>query len=177
MCLFRAIFSQISTTFSCIVNNYLITFLQATSPWFLLYVLAFASAIFQHLYEVLGYGNTVKDWLTEEMMRILKSLTASLFAVLDTIIKAIGVRKIAGGPTNKAYDNEKLEKFKKGKYDFQGAEVFMVPLVGLGILNIVCFFVGVKRMVIEGSYDEMLGQFLLSSFILVLTFSLVKSSV
>ncbi|KAF5950723.1 hypothetical protein HYC85_012716 [Camellia sinensis] len=67
-----------------------------------------------------------------------------LVRMLRFLMKWVGITKASFRLTNKAIDQEKLKKYEKGKFDFKGAEIFMVPLTILVILNIVCFIGGAK---------------------------------
>lgn len=73
-------------------------------------------------------------------------------------MKFLGKKKVSLSLTNKAVDKEKFEKYEKGKFDFEGAAMFMVPLFILVMLNIVCFFCGVRRVIIEKNLEEMFYQ-------------------
>ena len=92
-------------------------------------------------------------------------------------MKCLGKKKVNLSLTNKAVDKEKFEKYEKGKFDFEGAAIFMVPLLILVILNIVCFFYGLRRVVIEKSLEEMFGQVFLSFFILILSYPILEEMV
>lgn len=92
-------------------------------------------------------------------------------------MKWLGVAKANFRLTNKAIDEEKLRKYEKGKFDFQGAKLFMVPLTFLVMFNLVCFTFGMKRMVSEGNFEEMFGQGFLSFYVLVLSYPILEGLV
>ena len=151
--------------------------LKVSDPWIGVFVVVFASSLLQHLYEVLSSEDSIKTWWNEIRIWIIKSVTASLFGTMDAIMKKIGIQKASFRLTNKVVDKEKLEKYEKGKFDFQGAAVFMVPLIILVVLNMVSFVVGLRRAIINKNCDEMFGQLFLSFFLLVLSYPVLEGIV
>ncbi|KAF8388199.1 hypothetical protein HHK36_026865 [Tetracentron sinense] len=150
---------------------------KVSNPWFAVFAMVYISSLCQHLYEVLSSSGSVRTFWNEQRIWMIKSVTASLFGCLDVFMKWVGIQKANYRLTNKAVDKEKLEKYEKGKFDFQGAAGFMVPLITLVVLNMVCFIGGVRRVIIGGTYDEMFGQLFLSFFILVLSYPVIEGMV
>lgn len=148
--------------------------MQVSDPWFLAFATVYTSSLCQHLYEVLSSGGTIRTWWNEQRIFMIKSVTALLFGCLDVLMKWVGIQKASFRLTNKAVDQEKLEKYMKGKFDFSGAKMFMIPLTFLVILNVLCFIGGVKRVIGKKNFEEMFAQAFLSSFILVLSFPILK---
>ena len=108
---------------------------QVLSPWFAVFSTVYLSALGQQLQEVLSDGGTILTWWNEQRIWVIKSVSGCLFGCLDLFMKWLGVKKTTFRLTNKAVDKEKLEKYEKGEFDFQGATTFMVPLSVLVILN------------------------------------------
>ncbi|XP_016492090.1 quillaic acid 3-O-glycosyltransferase CSL1-like [Nicotiana tabacum] len=152
-------------------------FPKMTSTWFALFTTIFLSSLAEHLYEVLSSGGNLRTWWNEQRIWIIKTVTACLFGCLDVLMKWLGVAKANFRLTNKAIDEEKLRKYEKGKFDFQGAKLFMVPLTFLVMFNLVCFTFGMKRMVSEGNFEEMFGQGFLSFYVLVLSYPILEGLV
>ncbi|XP_028055210.1 cellulose synthase-like protein G3 isoform X1 [Camellia sinensis] len=150
---------------------------KLSSTWFALFAIVYASSLCQHLYEVLSSGGSISSWWNEQRIWMIKSVTACLFGCLDVLMKWIGIAKVNFRLTNKAIDQEKLEKYEKGKFDFEGAKLFMVPLTILVVLNIVCFIGGLKGLITEKTFDEMFAQVFLSSLILVFSYPILEGIV
>ena len=151
--------------------------LQVSDPWFAVFVTLYTSCLFQHLYEVLSSDGSIMTWWNEQRIWMIRIISGSLFGVLDAIMRCLCKNKVNLSLTNKAVDKEKIEKYEKGKFNFEGAAMFMVPLLILVILNIVCFFYGLRRVVIEKSLEEMFGQVFLSFFILILSYPILEGMV
>lgn len=110
----------------------------------------------------------------EQRIWIIRAVTACLFGCLDVLMKYVGVAKANFRLTNKAVDQEKLRKYEQGKFDFQGAKMFMIPLTMLVLLNLGCFVGGVKGVIAGGNVAEMFGQGMLSLYVLVLSFPILE---
>ncbi|CAL5395296.1 unnamed protein product [Camellia sinensis] len=123
------------------------------------------------------YRWLIKDMWNEQRIWIIRCVTSYLFGCLDVLLKRLGITKANFRLTNKAIDQEKLQKYEKGKFDFQGAEMFMVPLGILSMLNIVCFIGGMKRVYFEGNLEELFGQVFISSLTLVLSYPILEDLV
>ncbi|KAL2463715.1 Cellulose synthase-like protein G1 [Forsythia ovata] len=150
---------------------------KVTDLWFAAFATVFVSSLAQHLYEVLSSGGSIRTCWNEQRIWMIKSVTACLFGCLDVLMKWIGIAKASFRLTNKAIDQEKLEKYEKGKFDFQGAKMFMVPLSLLVLLNLGCFIGGVKGLISGRNIEEMFGQGALSLYILVLSVPILEGLV
>ncbi|KAK4586165.1 hypothetical protein RGQ29_023387 [Quercus rubra] len=160
----------------CLLNG-IPLYPKVSDPWFAVFVTLYTSCLFQHLYEVLSSDGSIMTWWNEQRIWMIRIISGSLFGVLDAIMKCLCKNKVNLSLTNKAVDKEKIEKYEKGKFNFEGAAMFMVPLLILVILNIVCFFCGLRRVVIEKSLEEMFGQVFLSFFILILSYPILEGMV
>ncbi|XP_057761548.1 cellulose synthase-like protein G2 [Arachis stenosperma] len=149
-------------------------FPKVTDPWFVVFATIHVSTQTQHLIEVLSGDGSVAMWWDEQRIWILKSVTGSLFALIDGTKKWLGLNKVKFSLSNKAIDKEKLKKYEQGKFDFQGAALFMSPLVVLLIVNIVCFFGGLWRLLNVKDFEDMFGQLFLLSYILVLSYPIIE---
>ncbi|XP_047318927.1 cellulose synthase-like protein G3 [Impatiens glandulifera] len=152
---------------------------KVSSPWFAVFVFIYASALLQHMYEVMSSGGSIKSWWNEQRMWLMRLATGCLFGMIDFLMKWLGLAKTKFLLTNKAVDKEKLEKYEMGKYNFEGAEVFMVPLTVVVVVNMVGFIGGMRRLVFwddddYGGLDQMFGQLLLSSIGLVMGYPILE---
>ncbi|KAI7980357.1 Cellulose synthase-like protein G2 [Camellia lanceoleosa] len=143
----------------CLLNG-IPLYPKISNPWFVAFASVYTSALCQHLYEVLSSGGSIGTWWNEQRIGKKKFW--------------VGITKASFRLTNKAIDQEKLKKYEKGKFDFKGAAIFMVPLTILVILNIVYFIGGAKMVITERNFGEMFGQIFLSSLILVLSYPILE---
>ncbi|XP_020207312.1 cellulose synthase-like protein G1 [Cajanus cajan] len=148
-------------------------FPKVTDPWFAVFAFVYVSTQIQHLIEVLSGDGSVAMWWDEQRIWILKSVT-SVFAIIDGIKKWLGLNKVKFNLSNKAIDKEKLKKYEQGRFDFQGAAVFMAPLVLLLLANIVSFFGGIWRLFNVKDFEEMFGQLFLVTYVMVLSYPIIE---
>ncbi|QCD95367.1 cellulose synthase A [Vigna unguiculata] len=151
-------------------------FPKVTDPWFAVFAFVFVSTQIQHLVEVVSGEGSVAMWWDEQRIWILKSVT-SIFAILEAMKKRLGLNKMKLALSNKAIDEEKMKKYKEGRFDFQGAAVFMAPMVLLLIINIVAFFGGIWRVLNVKDFQEMFGQLFLVTYVMVLSYPILHAIV
>ncbi|XP_047177618.1 cellulose synthase-like protein G2 [Vigna umbellata] len=151
-------------------------FPKVTDPWFAVFAFVYVSTQVQHLVEVLSGEGSIEMWWDEQRIWILKSVT-SIFAVLEATKKRLGLNKMKFNLSNKAIDEEKMKKYEEGRFDFQGAAVFMAPMVLLLIINIVGFFGGIWRVLNEKDFQEMFGQLFLVTYVMALSYPILQAIV
>ncbi|CAL0329494.1 unnamed protein product [Lupinus luteus] len=151
-------------------------FPKVTDPWFAVFAFLYIATQIQHLIEVLSGGGSITMWWDEQRIWILKSVT-SLFAITEAIKKWLGLNKKKFSLSNKAIDKENLKKYEQGRFNFQGAALYMSPMVVLLIVNIVCFFGGLWRLVKVKDFEDMFGQLFLLSYVIVLSYPILEAIV
>ncbi|KAI3857172.1 hypothetical protein MKW98_010586 [Papaver atlanticum] len=149
-------------------------FPKVSDPWFTVFVIVYMSALCQHLVEVLISGGTINTWWNEQRIWMIKSVTGSLFGCLDVVMKSVGVIKASFRLTNKVIDSDQQEKYEKGNFNIEGATIFMIPLFILVLWNSGCFILGVRRVFIDKSLEEMFGQVYISFLIIVLSYPILE---
>ncbi|ESW20606.1 hypothetical protein PHAVU_005G001000 [Phaseolus vulgaris] len=151
-------------------------FPKVTEPWFAVFAFVYVSTQVQHLVEVVSGEGSVAMWWDEQRIWILKSVT-SIFAIIDAVKKWLGLNKVKFSLSNKVVDEEKVKKYEEGKFDFQGAAVFMAPMVLLLIINIVGFFGGIWRVFNEKDFQEMFAQLFLVTYVMLLSYPIFEGIV
>uniref|UniRef100_A0A3Q7HCR4 Uncharacterized protein n=1 Tax=Solanum lycopersicum TaxID=4081 RepID=A0A3Q7HCR4_SOLLC len=123
---------------------------EVHDPWFAVYVIAFISTILENMSESIPEGGSVKTWWMEYRALMMMGVSAiwlgGLKAIYDKIVGTQGEKLYL---SDKAIDKEKLKKYEKGKFDFQGIGILALPLIAFSVLNLVGFIVG-KRGSKEG---------------------------
>lgn len=133
----------------------------------------YISTQIQHLIEVLSGDGSVAMWWDEQRIWILKSVT-SVFAIIEAAKKGLGLNKKKFMLSNKAIDKEKLKKYEQGRFDFQGAALFMSPMVVLLIVNVVSFIGGIWRLFNAKDIEDMFGQLFLVSYVMALSYPIFE---
>ncbi|XP_057959552.1 cellulose synthase-like protein G3 [Malania oleifera] len=150
---------------------------KVSSSWSILFLFICLSSLLEHLAEVYFTGGSICVWWNEVRNWMIKSATSNFFGSLDVMLKMVGLRQSSFLPTNKVVNEEQVKQYQRDIFDFQTSTMLLAPLVTLVILNMVAFFVGVARMIIAGSWDELLGQVLLSFFILLVLYPVIEGMV
>ncbi|KAK3043455.1 hypothetical protein RJ639_002034 [Escallonia herrerae] len=104
----------------CFLNG-IALYPKVSDPWFSVFVIVYLSSFGQHLYEVCSSGGSFTTCWNEQRIWMIRTVTACLFGCLDVLLKWLGITKASFRLTNKAIDQEKLKKYEKGIFDFQGA--------------------------------------------------------
>ncbi|XAR52822.1 Cellulose synthase (UDP-forming) [Bertholletia excelsa] len=150
---------------------------KVSDPWFWLFAVIYASSLFEQLYEGLTNDGSLKICWNEYRIWMMTAITGALFGGIDALVKLAGMGKANFRLTNKAINEEKLKKYEKGKFDFSGAGIFVIPLAILITLNMICFVGGVTTMIVEMSFEDMIVQFFLSSLIMLASYPLIGAIV
>ena len=115
--------------------------------------------------------------MNEQRMWMIKSVTSHMYGSLDAFMKRIGAREATFSLTNKAGDDEKVELYQKGLYDFRSLPIFLVPIAFIVELNVVTFLVGIGRAFLVGDFDETLVQVFISFYILFINYPIIEGMV
>ncbi|KAL4590364.1 hypothetical protein LXL04_003293 [Taraxacum kok-saghyz] len=149
----------------------------ASSPWFKVFAIVYMSSQLEHLYIVLSNDGSLVTWWNEQRIYLIRCISALLFGCVNVVMVSHGVAKANFRLTNKVVDKKKLEKYKKGTFDFEGAEMFMIPLTIMVVLNALCFVGGITRVIRNGNVGEMFGQVFVSWTTLILSYPILKGLV
>ncbi|GKV42297.1 hypothetical protein SLEP1_g49711 [Rubroshorea leprosula] len=160
----------------CLLNG-IPLYPEVSSPYFSVFLFIFLSALFKHLYEVLTDGRPIRTWRNEQRIWMIQSVTCQLYGTLDAVMKLLGLREASFMPTNKVMDGEQMTRYEKGVIDFQASTMFVAPLATIAIVNVASLVGGIIRMVIVGDWRRMLGQVLLSCYILVMNYAIIEAMV
>ncbi|KAL5169992.1 Cellulose synthase-like protein G1 [Glycine soja] len=149
-------------------------FPKVTEPWFVVFAILYVSSQSQHLIEVLYGGGSLGTWWDEQRIWIVKSIVGGIFGSILAIKKRFGLNKAKFILSNKVVAKEKFEKYEQGKFEFEGAALFMSPLVGLLIVNILCFFGGLWRLFNVKDFEKMSGQLFLLGYLAALSYPIFE---
>ncbi|OAY69861.1 Cellulose synthase-like protein G2 [Ananas comosus] len=149
-------------------------FPAASSSQFPIFAIVYASAMLQHLAEVIVSRRTLATWWNEQRFWMLIAVTSYLFACVNVFAKLIGVRAIDFDVTNKAVDESQIKMFDDGVFNFRGASVILLPATTLSLLNAGALARGGWRMVTESKFDELFGQLFLTCFVFAISYPVLE---
>ncbi|KAG4970893.1 hypothetical protein GLYMA_13G174300v4 [Glycine max] len=157
----------------CLLNG-IPLYPKVSDPFFIIFSFIFLSALLKHLLEVFLTGGTLKKWINEQRIWMMKSVTCHLYGCLDALLKKVGIREASFLPTNKLGNDEQTVLYQMDKYDFQASNIFVVPMLALITINISCFFGGVYRVLLVGDCDKMFVQLFLAVFIITVNYPIIE---
>ncbi|XP_047946237.1 cellulose synthase-like protein G2 [Salvia hispanica] len=150
---------------------------QVSSPFFAVFVFVFVSSLLKHAQEVLASGDSLRAWVNEQRVWVMKSLTSFSFAAANAILEKMGLAKAGFVPTSKVTDDEVDKLYQMGKYDFRAPPPFMVILCSIYMLNLASLVVGLARVLVKGKMNEMAMQAFVPLFGVVMHYPLMEGMV
>ncbi|KAF7151728.1 hypothetical protein RHSIM_Rhsim02G0034800 [Rhododendron simsii] len=149
----------------------------ASNCFFMVFSFVFLSSLSKHIQEVLSTGGSMRSWINEQRIWMIKSVTCYLYGSLDAIMKRLGMKEANFMPTNKVMDVEQTRLYQTGKIDFQTSIMLLAPLVILTIINVVSFVGGVTRAMVTGKFSDMFIQVFLSLFIVTMGYPVIEGMI
>lgn len=110
--------------------------------------------------ESLHYGETLYGWWNEKRMWVMKRTTSYLFALIDTVLKLLGISNSAFVITTKVSDDEVSKRYQQEIMEFGGSSPMFTILATVAIIHLVCL-VGVAIRVVINREVEFLGALIL----------------
>ncbi|KAA8527737.1 hypothetical protein F0562_035394 [Nyssa sinensis] len=160
----------------CLLNG-IPLYPEVSNSFFIVVVFIFLSALLKHLQEILLTGGSMQSLWYEQRIWMIKSVTCHLYGTLDAVMQKIGMKEGSFTITNKVDDDEQVQQYQMGKYDFRTSTMFLVPLVTLVILNVFSLVVGVSRVIISGSFNEMFVQVFLSFYVVAMSYPVMEGMI
>ncbi|KAK3009863.1 hypothetical protein RJ639_011877 [Escallonia herrerae] len=128
----------------CLVNG-ISLYPEVSNSYFMLFSLIFISSQSKHMQEVLSTGSSIQTWRNEQRVWMMKSVTSHLYGSLDAIMERLGIKQSSFLLTNKIVDDEQVERYHMGKFDFQTSTMLVVPLCTLVNLNVASLIWGFAK--------------------------------
>ncbi|KAH6778605.1 cellulose synthase like E1 [Perilla frutescens var. frutescens] len=130
-------------------------FPKVSSFWFVPFAYVLAAKTGYSLAEDLVVGNTLKGWWNVQRMVLIRRKTAFFLALIETVMKLLGLSQSTFVLTAKVVDEEAQERYKKGLIEFGSSSVLMVILATLALLNLIGLGWGVSNALVSSSFDRL----------------------
>ncbi|XP_027165343.1 cellulose synthase-like protein G1 [Coffea eugenioides] len=147
---------------------------EISNPFFMVFVYLFLSSNLKHIQEALSAGHSIRTWMHEQRMWMIKSVTCYFYGSLNGIMEKIGMREASFLPTDKAEDEGRTKLYKSGMFDFRAPGMFIIPMCTLVILNIVSLLIGAVKIIHTRNYGEIFIQAFISFFIIVVQYPVIE---
>ncbi|XP_020584289.1 cellulose synthase-like protein E6 [Phalaenopsis equestris] len=162
----------------CLLHG-IFLFPSVSSIWLLpfLFLIALSNAV--NLWEFLHYGLTAKGWWNDTRIWLYRTTTSDLFALVDTILKLLGVADSAFVVTPKVADEEASERYEKEIMEFGSASLIFTILSTISMFNLFCFVGGIRKVVMDGGIQDLSSlflQFLLCGCLVLINIPIFEAS-
>ncbi|XP_023535776.1 cellulose synthase-like protein E1 [Cucurbita pepo subsp. pepo] len=150
-----AVNSLATLYYSIIPSLYLLRgiplFPQVSSPWLIPFTYVIFAKYAGSLVEYLLAGGTILGWWNEQRIWLYKRTSSYLFALIDTVLKTIGLSDSAFVITAKVTDQEASERYEKEIMEFGASSPMFTIIATVSLVNLLCFLGMVKKAVESGS--------------------------
>ncbi|PIA45288.1 hypothetical protein AQUCO_01700670v1 [Aquilegia coerulea] len=150
---------------------------KVSDLWFAIFLVIYLSSLIQTLMEVLITGGSLKLFWNEQRLAFFIRSTSNLFACFGYLKKCIGMKEIDFTLTNKSSKDGEMIKYQMDVYDFETDRKFLLILTTIVSLNITSLAIGIRRAIMEETYNEWFGQIFLSLIITVLNYPLIEGMI
>ncbi|XP_047942403.1 cellulose synthase-like protein E6 [Salvia hispanica] len=112
-------------------------FPKVSSLWMVAFAYVFAAKTAYSLAEDVAVGDTVKGWWNVQRIVVIRRMTAYLLALIETVMRMLGLSQSAFVLTAKVVDDEAEKRYKKGLIEFGGSSIMMIIVAMVALLNLV----------------------------------------
>ncbi|KAI0511965.1 hypothetical protein KFK09_012599 [Dendrobium nobile] len=162
----------------CLING-IFLFPSVSSLWFMPFAFVMTFSTVFSIWESLLHGLTLKCWWNDTRMWLYKRTTSDLFALVDTILRLLGIIDSTFVITPKVADEEASKRYEKEIMEFGSTSPMFTILCTIAMLNLLCLVGGIIRVIINegvGYLDQMFLQFLLCGFLIIINFPIFQAS-
>ena len=120
--------------------------LQASDPWFLLYIFLFLGAYGQECLEFMLAGETIQRWWNNQRMWTIRGLSSLIFGLVEYLLKFIGISTFGFNVTSKVIEEEQRKRFNQGIFEFGVPSPLFLPMTTVAVINLVSFLWGIVQL-------------------------------
>ncbi|XP_077214534.1 cellulose synthase-like protein E6 [Tasmannia lanceolata] len=153
-------------------------FPKISSPWCIPFLYVITAKFGYGLGESLWFGETIKGWLNEQRMWLMKRTTSYLFAVIDNVLKLLGFSESAFVITTKVADHEASKRYEQEIMEFGSSSPMFTILATLALLQLLSMVGGVIRVVLKKEtmvVEALILQFLLCGLLVFINIPIYQA--
>ncbi|OAY74876.1 Cellulose synthase-like protein E6 [Ananas comosus] len=146
-------------------------FPKVTSLWFIPFTYVMVGRHIYSLVEALRCGCTFNGWWNGQRMWMIRRITSYLYGTIDTVVKMLGLSKMAFAITTKVSDEDASKRYEQDVMEFGYSSPMLVIISTVALLNIVCLVGGLFRLVLGwgvAAWDAYLIQVILCGMIVAI---------
>ena len=151
--------------------------LQASDPWFLLYIFLFLGAYGQKCLEFMLAGETIQRWWNNQRMWTIRGLSSLIFGLVEYLLKFIGISTFGFNVTSKVIEEEQRKRYNQGIFEFGVPSPLFLPMTTAAVINLVSFLWGIVQVFKQRELEGLFTQMLLAGFAIVNCWPLYEAMV
>ncbi|XP_057765429.1 cellulose synthase-like protein E6 [Salvia miltiorrhiza] len=134
-------------------------FPKVSSFWIIPFAYVFTAKTAYSLAEDVAVGDTLKGWWNVQRMVVIRRVTAYFLALIETVMRVVGLSQSAFVLTAKVVDDEAEKRYRKGLIEFGSSSIMMIIIATLALLNLFALGWGaVKLCCASEAFDKLLPQ-------------------
>ncbi|KAM7525902.1 hypothetical protein LguiA_015804 [Lonicera macranthoides] len=160
-----------------LINSFPI-FPKVSDPQFLLYLFLFLGAYGQDVMDFMLAGGTIQRWWNSQRMWMIRCLSSFSFALLEYLLKSLGISTVGFNVTSKVVDNDLCMRYKQGIVEYGVASPLFLPITMAAVINLVSFFCGVVHISRDiRRFEDVCLQMFLLGFVVVNSWPIYEAMV
>ncbi|KGN44128.1 cellulose synthase-like protein E1 [Cucumis sativus] len=154
-------------------------FPKVSSPWFIPFAYVTFAKYGTSLVEFLLTGGTILGWWNEQRIWLYKRTSSYLFALVDIVLKILGLSNSAFVITAKVIDEEVSQRYENEIMEFGVSSPLFTIITTISLVNFLCFIGMMKKVVESGSglvmfLETMVLQILLCGILIMINWPLYQ---
>ncbi|XP_077217186.1 cellulose synthase-like protein E6 [Tasmannia lanceolata] len=161
----------------CLLNGVSL-FPKISSPWCIPFFYVITAKFAYSIGESLWFGETIKGWLNEQRMWMMKRTTSYLFALIDTVLKLFGFSESAFVITTKVADGDVLKRYEQEIMEFGSSSPMFTIIATLAMLQLLSMVGVVIRVVLKKEtmvVEALILQFLLCGLLVIINIPIYQA--
>ncbi|TYK23158.1 cellulose synthase-like protein E1 isoform X2 [Cucumis melo var. makuwa] len=178
-----AVNSLATLYYSTIPSLYLLRgiplFPKVSSLWFIPFAYVTFAKYGTSLVEFLLTGGTILGWWNEQRIWLYKRTSSYLFALIDVLLKTLGLSNSAFAITAKVTDQEVSQRYENEMMEFGVSSPLFTIITTISLVNFLCFIGMMKKVAESGSglvvvLETMVLQILLCGILVIINWPLYQ---
>lgn len=123
-------------------------------------------------------GGTIQRWWNSQRMWMIRCLSSFSFALLEYLLKSLGISTFGFNVTSKVVDNDLRKRYEQGIVEYGVASPLFLPITMAAVINLVSFSHGVIQISRDiGRFEDVCLHMFLAGFVVVNSWPIYEAMV